>query len=125
MILDDDGYIVKCDICDDIRDYNHTGNREHCDEFCNCSGWRLCQHDNEIQNDLWPEIVKSLNIEIFPRFILRNIESDLCRDCASHLTKWIAPLSDVIYLKTFVNKLERSINAKRKEIGRIKDNRTT
>ena len=90
MILDGDiGNVIRCDRCGKVHDFENS--------------------DFKIKQEIWWS-------SIFKKITRPDcLVIDFCKECAIDLTPLVYQLADVMELKMYVNKLERTINETRKQ----------
>lgn len=113
MILDDDGWITKCDRCGLVNDLSHIRG-----EFLSYIPWCGCEACIEGEKafdirSLWDNV-------IFKGVSMAGVKcgfQHLCSRCAIEITPLIWRLRDIKELNIFNYRLQKAINE------RIKDNR--
>lgn len=118
MLLDDDGYLSKCDRCGKItvlpRDHKSRCDCPECADHL--AAFDLCFYD-------WKMFFRLPSGRERGVILPSGFPSDLCFSCAKDMTPLVSKFADIELVKYFNNKLERAIYDKRKENRRTEDDR--
>ena len=116
MNLDDDGYVIQCDVCGQVRDYNCQRGNNYA-WGCHCKGCTDAQEDWNVRQEVWSLFLTNeqghhLN---YQRALPPEFPNDLCGECAVKMTPIVQRFCDITMVRIFNGRLERAINGKRKE----------